>query len=224
MKRVALTVVLVSALLTLGAKPSVGDNAYTYSWPAGTVVQVNGVLSAEAAAAWSGVSALQVEQGGVVSCGSSVTICEGPVTDGFAGQVLISYDESGTNILSCSVTLAVLSPELAVHEVGHCLGLAHVDLASDCMNPAPVGGCNVDHSADTLRAVYGGDPPAAAVPGTFADTEGNVHEANIECLASLGIAQGYGDGTYGPGDSVTRGQMASLIARTLDSASRGETC
>ena len=53
----------------------------------------------------------------------------------------------------------------------------------------------------------------------FADDDGSVHEAAINALAAAGIAQGNADGTYGPDDTLTRGQMASLWARALGLAS-----
>ena len=38
---------------------------------------------------------------------------------------------------------------------------------------------------------------------------------DIEAIYAAGIAGGYGDGNYGPGDNVTRGQMAAFLARAL---------
>jgi hypothetical protein len=51
---------------------------------------------------------------------------------------------------------------------------------------------------------------------TFTDVQGTHHQANIEKLASVGIAQGTGEGQYEPGATTRRGQMATFIARTLD--------
>jgi hypothetical protein len=50
----------------------------------------------------------------------------------------------------------------------------------------------------------------------FPDDTGSVHEADINIIAENGIAFGYTDGTFGPLDSVTRGQMASFLVRALD--------
>lgn len=54
----------------------------------------------------------------------------------------------------------------------------------------------------------------------FADVSAtSVHAAAIDCLWVYGIARGSfidGDLTYGPGATVTREQMASFIARTID--------
>ncbi|MDH3500701.1 MAG: DUF4397 domain-containing protein, partial [Acidimicrobiia bacterium] len=53
----------------------------------------------------------------------------------------------------------------------------------------------------------------------FADDDGSVHEDAINALAAAGIAQGKADGTFGPMDNLSRGQMASLWARALGLAS-----
>ncbi len=61
--------------------------------------------------------------------------------------------------------------------------------------------------------------PAAAqeLPpgGTFIDDDGSVHEPAIEALVAAGITQGCEIDLYCPDDPVTRGQMASFLARAL---------
>jgi nitrogen regulatory protein PII-like uncharacterized protein len=49
----------------------------------------------------------------------------------------------------------------------------------------------------------------------FSDTAGNVHEGMINALADAGIAGGFPDGTFRPGQSVSRAQMATFIGRAL---------
>lgn len=49
----------------------------------------------------------------------------------------------------------------------------------------------------------------------FSDDDGSSHEANIEALATAGIALGDGNGSYRPGAAVTRGQMAAFLVRHL---------
>lgn len=51
--------------------------------------------------------------------------------------------------------------------------------------------------------------------GVFEDIAGDEHEENIEKLATAGIVQGRG-GSYHPGDSTTRAQMAAFLARATD--------
>ncbi len=49
----------------------------------------------------------------------------------------------------------------------------------------------------------------------FSDTSGHWAEDAIDRLAAAGITNGYGDGRFGPGDGVTRGQMAAFLRRGL---------
>lgn len=62
--------------------------------------------------------------------------------------------------------------------------------------------------------VIGDSLPAG--PDAFTDDEGSVHEANINALAAAEIAFGTGGGLFEPTAPVTRGQMASFIARLLE--------
>ena len=50
----------------------------------------------------------------------------------------------------------------------------------------------------------------------FDDDEGSTHEADINRLARAGLTSGCGKDRYCPGRSVTRGQLASFLARVLD--------
>lgn len=52
--------------------------------------------------------------------------------------------------------------------------------------------------------------------GRFADTDGSVHAGAIHAIAEAGVTAGYDDGTFRPGLSVSRAQMASFLARALD--------
>jgi SpoIID/LytB domain protein len=53
-------------------------------------------------------------------------------------------------------------------------------------------------------------------PNPFDDIAGSVHEHAIIWTHQARVAQGYDDGTFRPGNGVTRGQMASFIYRTFD--------
>lgn len=65
---------------------------------------------------------------------------------------------------------------------------------------------------------------AAACPDTmpeggFGDvSDRSVHRAAIDCVAWWGISTGSGAGRYAPAGRVTRGQMASFLARTVRAA------
>lgn len=68
--------------------------------------------------------------------------------------------------------------------------------------------------AATLR-LSGGTLPASP-PRAFSDTAGNVHATAIDQLAALGVVGGVGGGRYHPTGTVTRGQMASFLARAWE--------
>ena len=48
------------------------------------------------------------------------------------------------------------------------------------------------------------------------DVAGSTHHDDIQAVISLGIASGYPDGTFGPERPVTREQLASMLAATLE--------
>ena len=51
--------------------------------------------------------------------------------------------------------------------------------------------------------------------GGFSDTAATTHEAAIDRLVGAGITVGFDDGTFGPQQTATRGQMASFLHRAL---------
>jgi hypothetical protein len=61
------------------------------------------------------------------------------------------------------------------------------------------------------------EPPATS-NDAFDDDDGSVHEANINALADVGIVAGFRDGTYRPGETVLRDQMASFVMRGFNFA------
>jgi hypothetical protein len=65
-----------------------------------------------------------------------------------------------------------------------------------------------------LAALLPNPPAAFGQPGGFTDvSDANVHAANIDVMAEAGVVAGFPDGTFRPGLSITRGQLASLLAR-----------
>jgi hypothetical protein len=60
--------------------------------------------------------------------------------------------------------------------------------------------------------------PDRWVPPTDFTDEGVTHARGIRCLVWYGLAEGRTADRYGTGDTVTRGQLASLLARTLEAA------
>lgn len=51
-----------------------------------------------------------------------------------------------------------------------------------------------------------------AASGTFTDSN-PTHQANIDCVAAYGVVTGFANGTFGGSQNITRGQMATFIAR-----------
>ena len=71
---------------------------------------------------------------------------------------------------------------------------------------------------DFVVDVHHGQHIVPVHDGTFADDDGNVHEPNIETVATLGITTGCGelqDHTYCPSRHVTRAQMVVFLGRAL---------
>lgn len=66
-----------------------------------------------------------------------------------------------------------------------------------------------------VRAVEEVTDEALERAPVFDDISGT-HRANIEKLASIGVTAGKADGVYAPDDPITREQMASFLARSLD--------
>ena len=58
----------------------------------------------------------------------------------------------------------------------------------------------------------------AAVDGESYPDAGGTHGDNVACIAGYGIAQGFGDGTFRPGEPIRRDQMASFLQRLLEAA------
>ena len=58
-------------------------------------------------------------------------------------------------------------------------------------------------------------PSAYAAKSGYTDTQDHWAESSIERWSDYGIVGGYGGGLFGPDDSITRGQMATILARLL---------
>lgn len=81
--------------------------------------------------------------------------------------------------------------------------------------PAPPTGGSPGGGSGDGRDGGSSDRPRAGV--TFRDVpDDHPFARDIQWLASSGITQGRADGTFGPGDRVTRAQMAAFLSRALD--------
>lgn len=64
-----------------------------------------------------------------------------------------------------------------------------------------------------------------ALPGSFVDDDGNVHEANIEAIAAEAVTRGCNPPAnhyFCPDQQVTRGQMAAFLGRALGLSASGQ--
>ena len=74
----------------------------------------------------------------------------------------------------------------------------------------------------TVRALDGGEPPAAAST-RFPDVDASMWwAAHVERFAELRVTHGYGDGTFRPHQDVTRDQMAAFLTRAFDLPPAGD--
>lgn len=97
--------------------------------------------------------------------------------------------------------------------------LASFAAVTAALTALPLSAAAENHNFRNYREVpnnaCGTDTPPAAFADRQQAFEG--HRRSIDCVADQDIAAGR-DGRYFPGEAVTRGQMASFIARTLEAA------
>lgn len=76
-------------------------------------------------------------------------------------------------------------------------------------------------AAFLARYLYrSGVPLPANPPDAFRDDDRSVHEPWINALAAIDVIGGRGEGRYAPSGEVTRGQMASFLARAIPLATQ----
>ena len=72
-----------------------------------------------------------------------------------------------------------------------------------------------------VAAFFAGIATTAAATHLFSDVpDDSVHSEGIEWAALRDIVEGRPDGTYGPNEPVTRGQLATILQRTDENTSR----
>jgi serine protease len=105
---------------------------------------------------------------------------------------------------------------------------AVLDLVVGTARPLPeldgvvLSGAMLDAAALVDAIAAEGACPVTAVPsGAFPDVAADSpHRLAIDCVAWSQVAQGRPDGSFGPGLTVTRGQMASFLTRLITRADR----
>ena len=82
----------------------------------------------------------------------------------------------------------------------------------------PLAQCMPDFSDDESVEELVADPSSVAlcVLSSLPDIVGNAHASSIVAVVGNRIAEGFADGTFRPQQQVTRGQMATFLARALD--------
>lgn len=103
-----------------------------------------------------------------------------------------------------------------VHE-GYIEAIAAAGITSGCSTTAALY-CPTDRISRAQMASFLAralDLPAAG-DDYFDDDAGSPHEDNINRIAAAGITSGFVDGTFRPHGRVSRGQMASFLARAVD--------
>jgi hypothetical protein len=113
---------------------------------------------------------------------------------------------SGANVLADDVA----NGDTAKFDLAGGTTVTDVGIGLAGTTAAAIGLGDVTVPDDTVLLVY------AVGPGVdFPDVAAtSVHRDNILFLANRAVLQGYDDGTFRPGLSVTRGQLASIMART----------
>jgi hypothetical protein len=68
----------------------------------------------------------------------------------------------------------------------------------------------------TRNALASAGVTASGATDWYADDDVSLHHDAINQITTLGIVTGKGGGLYGPTETLTRGQMATFLSRTLD--------
>ncbi len=110
-----------------------------------------------------------------------------------------------------------------IHE-GYIEAIAELGITKGCNPPANDAYCprlpvtRAQMASFLVRSLATLGPLPGNVPNAFTDDEGNVHEANIDVLAALGITRGCNpplNTEYCPNATMTRGQMAAFLTRAF---------
>jgi cell wall-associated NlpC family hydrolase len=121
-------------------------------------------------------------------------------------------------------TLLVAAPASAQASFGDVSGSVHAPAVTALAAEGIVNGCTDGRFCPTSGLTRGQvasilhralDVAPAEGQG-FRDTADSVHREAIDAIAAAGITEGCGTGRFCPTDHISRGQLASLLARALE--------
>lgn len=126
-------------------------------------------------------------------------------------------------ILAAAVTMMTLVGLAAVAGAAVSdVPFVELGVLGDDSEPEPASGQNASPlTSDRQHAeasIARACPPESVPDSGFDDTAGSTHEAAIDCTAWYEVTRGLTPSSYGPAELVTRGQMASSVARDLGQA------
>ncbi|MFA9446614.1 S8 family serine peptidase [Egicoccus sp. AB-alg6-2] len=132
-----------------------------------------------------------------------------------AGAAALYLEAAGATAAQTRTALAATARDLGAtgRDRDHGFGLLDIEalLATVPQAPPPAP------PTTTVRDIT--STCAAAPRNAFRDVAStDTHGAGIDCVAHYAVAGGFSDGTYRPGQPVTRGQMATFIANTITAA------
>jgi hypothetical protein len=150
--------------------------------------------------------------------------CNPPANDRYCAGRTVTRAEMAS-FLTRALDLGAASVEPfadtggSVHE-GAINAIAAAGITTGCNPPSndsycPGRGITRAEMASMLARAFDLDAPAS---GSFTDISGSIHESNINAVAAAGIAIGCNppaNDRFCPQERVTRGQMASFLARAI---------
>lgn len=188
------------------------DHSESHGWSSqGAMVIVDTLLGVRSTAPGAAELALVPPEDVLDDAEGTVPTQRGPVTfgwqrggDGLTGEVELPVNVTATlelpmvgdgsyEVVGGDATYVGTEDGRAVYEIGS---------GTTSFRPGPSG--------EVCDRHQGG--------ASFPDAAGSGHRAFIDCLAELGLVEGFSDGTYRPGEDVSREQLASYVVRALELA------
>jgi hypothetical protein len=143
-------------------------------------------------------------------CGSSVIFSQ-VVLDlsSFAGQNVLFRFRQGTDTFIAHDGWWI--DDVSVSYTGACSTATITPVVTGTSVTTSVVPSGTPRTSTATRTPGAGTPTACTI--TFSDVPpDHTFYANIRCLACRGVLGGYSDGTFRPGNNITRGQIAKIVS------------